>query len=103
METTSTRYIEKSLMKKEKSSKAPFGGFADRCMICKIFKFYFKKVSLHIKNDGKRVLRVGTVFVYASVLPILFHTNIGKLWYCFRGGGGLGQAKPRLSLEKGDV
>ena len=80
METTSTRYIEKSLMKKQKSSKAPFGGFADPCMICKIFKFYLKKLSFYIKNDGKRVLRVGTVFVYATVLPILFHTNIGKLW-----------------------
>ena len=80
METTSTWYIEKSLMKKEKSSKAPFGDSADPYMICKIFKFHLKKLSLHIKNDGKRVLRVGTVFVYASVLPISFHTNIGKLW-----------------------
>jgi len=59
-------------MKKEKSGKAPFGGSADPYMICKIFKFHLKKLSLHIKNDGNECCEWGPC-LYTPVY-YLFHS-----------------------------
>ena len=97
METTSTRYIEKSLMKKEKSSKAPFGGFADRCMICKIFKFYLKKLSLHIKMIENECCEWGPCLytpVYYLSYSIRTLESYGKdpMEILFQGGGGASEA-----------